>query len=363
MQVRTIFLYLIGNRQAILDIAADRRWLGIGALFVLSAGLAREYDQEDLLHEWWYLLIPFGASLLTSLVLYSLISLAARKQRDHRTYWANYSRFLGLYWMTAPLAWLYAIPYERFLDLTGAMIANLITLAFVAAWRVGLMCRVVSVFASASLRQAVGIVILFASGIAVTGIGFTHFANTSQAIVEAMAGVRPPPNQRLVLNIEGNFICFGFPVLVVAFIHYCILQSKRSTTTMTVPNARPMRIGAFGTGVLAVAIASVLLWLPILYRTQGEQLLAHEVRNELRAGNTIIALDIMSAHPPDDFPPHWDAPPKLGLSPDRFQLLSILDTLRDHPAAPWVHAAYVAKLEQLMTDGFFLNPVVPSLTS
>jgi hypothetical protein len=55
MQVRTIFLYLIGNRQAILDIAADRRWLGIGALFVLSAGLAREYDQEDLVHEPWFL--------------------------------------------------------------------------------------------------------------------------------------------------------------------------------------------------------------------------------------------------------------------------------------------------------------------
>jgi hypothetical protein len=217
MQIRTIFLYLIGNRQAILDIAADRRWLGVGALFVLSAGLAREYDQEDLVHEPWYLLIPFGASLVTSLILYWLISSVARKQEDARTYWTNYTRFLGLYWMTAPLAWLYAVPYERFFDRQGAIIANLLTLGFVAAWRVGLMCRVVSIFASASLGQAVSIVLLFASGITVTGIGFTHVASMPQAILEAMAGVKPPASERLARNIEGNFVCLCFPVLIVTF--------------------------------------------------------------------------------------------------------------------------------------------------
>jgi hypothetical protein len=55
MRTRTLFLYLICNSQAILEIARGRRPLGLGLLFVLSAGLARDYDGEDLLHEPWHL--------------------------------------------------------------------------------------------------------------------------------------------------------------------------------------------------------------------------------------------------------------------------------------------------------------------
>ena len=47
--------------------------------------------------------------------------------------------------MTAPLAWLYAIPYERFLSPLDAVRANLITLGFVSVWRVALMIRVLVV--------------------------------------------------------------------------------------------------------------------------------------------------------------------------------------------------------------------------
>lgn len=62
MTIRTLFLYLIGNRQAILAIAANRSALLIGFLFVLSAGLAREYDNHDLVHEPWHVLLPLVAS-------------------------------------------------------------------------------------------------------------------------------------------------------------------------------------------------------------------------------------------------------------------------------------------------------------
>ena len=49
----------------------------IGLLFVLAAGVAREYDGEDLWHEPWHVLLPLGASLATSLVLYLLVRLVA----------------------------------------------------------------------------------------------------------------------------------------------------------------------------------------------------------------------------------------------------------------------------------------------
>jgi hypothetical protein len=68
MQIRTLFFYLIGKSQAIIEIAGDKRAVWLGILFVLSAGFARDYDGEDLLHEPWHLTIPFAASLLTSLI-------------------------------------------------------------------------------------------------------------------------------------------------------------------------------------------------------------------------------------------------------------------------------------------------------
>jgi len=60
MGIGTLLRYLIGDRKAILAIAGSRHSLWIGFLFVLSAGLAREYDGEDLLHEPWHALIPLA---------------------------------------------------------------------------------------------------------------------------------------------------------------------------------------------------------------------------------------------------------------------------------------------------------------
>jgi hypothetical protein len=47
VRVRTLFRYLTGDRQAILELAADRHALWIGLLFVLSAGFAREVIRPD----------------------------------------------------------------------------------------------------------------------------------------------------------------------------------------------------------------------------------------------------------------------------------------------------------------------------
>ena len=75
MRVETVFLYLTGDRRAILQLAASPWTLLIGAIFVLSAGLARDYDGEDLLREPWHLLIPFAASIAASLILFGLACL------------------------------------------------------------------------------------------------------------------------------------------------------------------------------------------------------------------------------------------------------------------------------------------------
>lgn len=101
----TLVCYLAGRRDAILALAGNRSTLWVGFLFVLSAGFAREYDGEDLLAEPWHLLIPLAASLVSSLLLFGLVLLAARRHKmQEGSAGRLYLQFLGLYWMTAPLA-------------------------------------------------------------------------------------------------------------------------------------------------------------------------------------------------------------------------------------------------------------------
>jgi hypothetical protein len=112
----TIAAYLIGRRQAITYVACCPQGIGIGAVLVLSAGFACEYDGEDLLHEPWHVLIPFAASVVKSFVLYCLMRIfAAGRAKNLPTFVRGYPDFLSLYWMTAPRAWLYAIPFERWM--------------------------------------------------------------------------------------------------------------------------------------------------------------------------------------------------------------------------------------------------------
>jgi hypothetical protein len=138
MKIQTLVRFLFGDRDAILRISNSRYALPLGLLLVLSAGFAREYDGEDLRSEPWHLLIPLSASLALSFILYSLIEGIARCQRKRNLFWRGYGIFLSLFWMTAPLAWLYAIPVERFLSAADSARANLWLLGIVSVWRVPL---------------------------------------------------------------------------------------------------------------------------------------------------------------------------------------------------------------------------------
>ena len=101
----TLVSYLFGSREAIRTLATHRDTVGLGLIFVLSAAFSREYDGEDLLHEPWHLLLPLVASLGTSLVLFCLVDVVAWCRKSERArFLSRYRSFLGLYWMTAPLA-------------------------------------------------------------------------------------------------------------------------------------------------------------------------------------------------------------------------------------------------------------------
>lgn len=139
--------FLMGDRQAILGLAGDRRLPWLGAVFVGAAAVARCYDREDLTHEPWHLLIPFAVSLVTALLLLgAVLSIGSRHWLAVRPGRPHTLAFIGLFWCTAPLAWAYGIPWEHLLDdQATAVSANLWTLKVVSVWRVLLIARVIQV--------------------------------------------------------------------------------------------------------------------------------------------------------------------------------------------------------------------------
>ena len=86
MQIKTLAAYLGGNRTAIQRVAQDRSAVAVGALLVLSAAFAREYDAVDLRREPWRLALPFTASLVMSGILFLAVrfGLTPRSLRQRR---------------------------------------------------------------------------------------------------------------------------------------------------------------------------------------------------------------------------------------------------------------------------------------
>jgi hypothetical protein len=348
MTIGTLFRYLVGNRQAILEISRCPSAIGLGLLFVISAGLAREYDGEDLLAEPWYILIPVAASLATSFVLFVILFAAPLIHRLPRPrFLAGYRSFLGLYWMTAPLAWLYAVPYERFMSAPKAVEANMWTLALVAAWRVVLMIRVATVLMGYQMFAALFLVMCFADCVVLTALQLIP-----RPIVSIMGGARMTESDQVIYNITSLICFFGWLTLPLWVI--CTLvtltvarpdwqQASAGAETMPHPS-RPL----WTFGVLSIAI-----WALVLPFTQPEQQLRRTVEQALYQGRLKDGLDVMLAHDLHDFPPHWNPPPRIGYANMRPSLPDIVDLI-DERSESWPRAVYADKVRLVLS---YRNPL------
>ncbi|MBI3410906.1 MAG: hypothetical protein HY040_21440 [Planctomycetes bacterium] len=368
MGIRTVLLYLIGNRQAILTLAASRWTFPVGLCFVVSAALAREYDGKDLVREPWHLLIPAGASIAASFLLVSFIwfgNVIWRGLTSYEDVWSAYGAtsanevasalatkrpsfvsayitLLGLFWMSAPLAWLYAVPYERFLDLVGAMEANLWTLGVVAAWRVVLMIRVLVVLMGFNPLAASLVVLAFADVVALLGLLFFPVP-----LLDFMGGLRLSESERRLQSLGMSILGIGgcsLPIWLIVSI--VMLASSRlrwvvaaSTDSAILRPTRALRIGA---------ILSVVIWAPILPFTQIEQQNRRQVEERFKTGNIHEALDYMSAQSQGDFPPHWKPPYQRERGMNRFA--DIFEAMERKPPANWVRAIYIETLREELFD-------------
>jgi hypothetical protein len=340
--IGTLLRYLVGSREAILQIAGSRHALWIGLLFVLSAGFAREYDGEDLLNEPWYLLLPILASLVSSFLLFlAAYGVSMLKGEDQWAFLPRYASFLGLFWLTAPLAWLYAIPYERFCTPVDAVRLNLITLGVVSAWRVALMTRVLTVLWGYSVGAALCLVLVFADVVALSLLQFLPVP-----LIAVMGGVRLSESERLLRSVAFQVGCLGFvtlPLWIGAGLVF-LYRSKAAWQETVIAGGRP-RIG-----LVALAFASVLVWLPILPHTQPEQQQRRVVEKLYQQGERVEALRFLSSHPREAFPPHW-APP--GTSVDfrvtsASDFLTFVEEFSDLDTGSWVREEYFQMVRRVL---------------
>lgn len=351
MRARSILLILLGSKTAILDAAHSRWTLLIGGLLVISAGLARNYDGEDLLREPGHLLGPFVASIATSFGLFTLLmaiagTMPTRRQRLW-VRWQLYPRFLALYWMTAPLAWLYAIPYDRFLTPVEAIDANMWTLALVATWRVVLITRVVSVLT----RTAFWPLAVWVGFYGAT-VMFIAVLASPKPILDIMGGLRLPPEDRRLTSMMMNL---GFWSLVAI---PTLLLAGTLLVRRIRPQWPPERFDAGRVPVwpaLLAALVCIAAWAPALGFAQPEQRLRREVELAMAAGNEPGAVAILSSHHREEFPPHWVPPPRRGWRNSPGSLARVLDAIERDGAAPWVIGVYLVEAQVATGDDQYIG--------
>lgn len=322
---------------------AQSRWsLLIGAIFVLSAGLAREYDGEDLLHEPWHMLRPLAASLASGTALFLMIQVVALVRHrpgegEPPPFAKSYVTFLALFWMTAPMAWLYAIPYERVMTPVDAITLNLWTLALVACWRVLLITRVIQVVYGMGYISSFIFVMLFADVVV-----FVVAIVAAPSVIDVMGGIRHTGREAVIAQAACcmlNLSILSAPIWIVGAI-VALCKTRPSWLDLTSNSeSRGSR------GLLVLACASVIAFVPLLVLSQPEQILRREAERLLEAGEFERAFAILSEREPSDYPPHWQPPPNIKRwmrSDDWIGMKSAME--RSWPAE-WVAQIFLWKID------------------
>jgi hypothetical protein len=314
--------------------------LWAGLLLVISAGFAREYDGEDLLHEPWHVVIPVGASLVTSFILFCLCELHSRGRGvPSAGFWSRYRIFLTLYWMTAPLAWLYAIPIERSSTAGAAISFNLMLLKFVSLWRVILITRVISVLYDVRWWGAIFAVVLFGAAVMLAVLSFTPLP-----LFSIMGGIRLSEGERELASFAFGMKFLSFPIMGISFIGMLLVMISDKNRWQFAKITQRYNMPPWFWAIPAAALG---VWIPLLPGPQREQRLRYVVEQDLRRGNIAAALTTLAAHDRSEFPPHWDPPPRIGYGEDEPRPEDVLTQALKLQSPLWVIEIYLTKLANL----------------
>ena len=347
--------FLIGNASAIREVAGNRAalWTGIG--LVLLTGIARNYDQNYFLETPMWLIGPLIFSLFSGSFLYGiLIRMIARRHfplgQEKAVQWPT---FMALFWMTAPIAWLYAIPVERFVDSYHAAQANLALLGIVSLWRVLLMSRILAVLFEIHYLRALLWVMIGASLEVIVVVFFAGFFDGSfgRRILAGMAGMRNAPEEALLSSVLGSVWGWSWAVLVLCLL---LLTVRRLEGDL-----EPLPAQAAGKVPWTLLVCLAVIWSLISIAPQREQrhFVAHATlvaRAEYKS-----ALTYLGQHQRSDFPPGRRLEP----NPYEYRVWQNLPptiALLTSQTAPWIRELYLNHLTATLSHFY---PRYDSLTN
>jgi hypothetical protein len=339
--------FLLGDAEAIRRLAGYGPGLAVGACLVISAGIAREYDRVFVAERPQLFVLPVVASLAAATLLYGSLRLfALRGPRSGAR--GRYRAFLALFWLTAPLAWIYAVPVERFFAPVPAARLNIAFLAVVATWRVWLICRVAVVLFGVSPRRSFG-AILLPSSLLVLGAGLF----TQISLVPLMGGISLAPEARVLMRAAGVAAQGSVLVGAVALI---LLATSGNRPTPAVPPRLPGRFPAVPVAAL------LLLWIGLAAIPQLEVRRNAHVDALVADARYREALELLSSFEPRDLAPTRSIAPdprRTGSGSSRH--LPGLFAAMDGGEADWVRALYLDYLAVQIGSEYY-RPSVEALT-
>ncbi len=336
MRPADLFLYLFGNRGAIERVAAARHaWL-IGAILVLTAGIARNYDHLDLLREHEWFIGPFAASMVSVVFIFLWMS-GPLKLHKVGSYWKQLGTFLGLAWLTAPCAWIYGIPVESMTDIMTATKWNIAFLGIVAFWRVAIIVRAVSVLTEVSWLRVLPLVLAPAALEAMLGSAFQRLS-----LVGIMGGIRLPPHTELLVHAANFTNIVSFWLLILLFIATFFVKGIAQK-----PLFRPASNAS--RKLLPAAILMSIAWVAVAIPLHPQISNRYRLERLLRDDDFAGAIAFASAKTRRDFPRHHYLPPE----PSQWFPRELLDQLpQDAPA--WLREEWInAAIESLKTSNLF----------
>ena len=272
----------------------------------------------------------------------------ARTVRDVSLF-TQFGSILNVYWMTAPMACLYAIPFERFMDPGGATRANLTLLGIVSVWRVTLMIRCVSVLYAASLIAATMPVMVFC-----LGMGYAALTLIPSPVFMIMGGIRLTESEDIILGVKMMLIACAVvtaPIWIIGYLTCCSAKSPwRWQLREFEGQNQPASKAAWMTAIVALGFL-----LPFLPWTQHEQWLRWRAEKLLLTGAIDELSQLTREHPEKDLPPHWDPPPRTGYGEIKPDLIPTILNIHASGPATWFWQLYLNKLERYRFPFYFAS--------
>ncbi len=309
MRFRDPLLFLLGVRSSIERVLRCPHAIWLALVLVGTAAMAREYDAVSWLHQPQDLLAPFAASLAFGSIIYLfVIGGVSSLGRKTPSAWRDYRLFMTGYWMTAPLAWLYAIPIETMADEITAVKFNLTLLSIVSIWRVLLFSRVVAIQFAVPFLAILSWVLIPCMMIA-----FVALLAETLSMVSIMGGLRLTQAQQILVDYQGVVagVCFYgvIPMIVAGLSAIGMVRGKHRVEDELGPLDLPIRRSVWLIPAMATIVLSggALAFQPPLFRATEVDALLHD-------DEIVAAIERMQKHGQAGFPIVWDPPPKF---PDR----------------------------------------------